>query len=189
MRCEGMSEAISEANRNDSSNPLRRDIRFLRNILGEVLVHQGGTELLDIDEEIREKSKSLRADMHQERFVQFKNLILNMDCTIRHQVIRAFAIYFQLVNIAEQNHRVRRKRDYERSAGDKIQPGSIEDIIVKLKQHRVPEEEVQEILSSISLELVMTAHPTEATRDRKSTRLNSSHVAISYAVFCLKKKM
>src|SRR5437870_8176133 len=27
-----------------------------------------------------------------------------------------------------------------------------------------------------------------ATRDRKSTRLNSSHVAISYAVFCLKKK-
>src|SRR5690625_6137317 len=28
----------------------------------------------------------------------------------------------------------------------------------------------------------------EAKRDRKSTRLNSSHVAISYAVFCLKKK-
>ena len=37
---------------------------------------------------------------------------------IRHQVIRAFAIYFQLVNIAEQNHRIRRKRDYERSAGE-----------------------------------------------------------------------
>src|SRR5437870_9438267 len=32
--------------------------------------------------------------------------------------------------------------------------------------------------------------PAEVTaqRDRKSTRLNSSHVAISYAVFCLKKK-
>src|SRR5690625_1626774 len=28
----------------------------------------------------------------------------------------------------------------------------------------------------------------EPTEDRKSTRLNSSHVAISYAVFCLKKK-
>src|SRR5690554_7150342 len=27
-----------------------------------------------------------------------------------------------------------------------------------------------------------------STRDRKSTRLNSSHVRISYAVFCLKKK-
>src|SRR5690625_6992779 len=28
----------------------------------------------------------------------------------------------------------------------------------------------------------------EGLKDRKSTRLNSSHVAISYAVFCLKKK-
>src|SRR5207249_6076299 len=30
--------------------------------------------------------------------------------------------------------------------------------------------------------------PTNRRRDRKSTRLNSSHVSISYAVFCLKKK-
>src|SRR5207253_1084176 len=32
------------------------------------------------------------------------------------------------------------------------------------------------------------AHPRRREQDRKSTRLNSSHVAISYAVFCLKKK-
>src|SRR5437660_9530572 len=31
-------------------------------------------------------------------------------------------------------------------------------------------------------------HPAQPAEDRKSTRLNSSHVAISYAVFCLKKK-
>src|SRR5438034_4081223 len=30
--------------------------------------------------------------------------------------------------------------------------------------------------------------PTRRRRDRKSTRLNSSHTVISYAVFCLKKK-
>src|SRR2546430_6212365 len=30
--------------------------------------------------------------------------------------------------------------------------------------------------------------PTHLQRDRKSTRLNSSHSQISYAVFCLKKK-
>src|SRR6266542_5733445 len=30
--------------------------------------------------------------------------------------------------------------------------------------------------------------PAQAPRDRKSTRLNSSHGSISYAVFCLKKK-
>src|SRR3712207_7023573 len=31
-------------------------------------------------------------------------------------------------------------------------------------------------------------HPTRPDQDRKSTRLNSSHANISYAVFCLKKK-
>src|SRR5690554_7658852 len=31
-------------------------------------------------------------------------------------------------------------------------------------------------------------HPHKGFEDRKSTRLNSSHVRISYAVFCLKKK-
>src|SRR5699024_11546012 len=31
-------------------------------------------------------------------------------------------------------------------------------------------------------------HPEKPDLDRKSTRLNSSHVSISYAVFCLKKK-
>src|SRR5690606_35606539 len=33
-----------------------------------------------------------------------------------------------------------------------------------------------------------TSCSTRSCRDRKSTRLNSSHVKISYAVFCLKKK-
>src|SRR5256885_9912514 len=32
------------------------------------------------------------------------------------------------------------------------------------------------------------APPLRRRRDRKSTRLNSSHLVISYAVFCLKKK-
>lgn len=150
--------------RQNSSHLLRRDVRFLGNILGEVLVQQGGKELLDIVEDIREKSKSLRAEFDLELFNDFKNTIKNLEPGVRHQVIRAFAIYFQLVNIAEQNHRVRRKRDYERSAGEQIQPGSIESIIVHLKEQNVPYDEVQEILNEISLELVMTAHPTEAMR-------------------------
>lgn len=147
-----------------SSQLLRRDVRFLGNVLGDVLVHQGGNELLEIVENIREKSKSLRAEFDSNLFQSFINTIKELEPGIRHQVIRAFAIYFQLVNIAEQNHRVRRKRDYERSAGEKIQPGSIESIIVKLHESNVPYEEVQEILKEISLELVMTAHPTEAMR-------------------------
>ncbi|GGG07442.1 phosphoenolpyruvate carboxylase [Paenibacillus abyssi] len=159
-----LNAASATANRSQPSNLLRRDVRFLGNILGEVLVHQSGDELLEIVEKIREMSKTLRAEYLPELYEEFKKVIVSLSPENRHQVIRAFAIYFQLVNIAEQNHRVRRKRDYERSAGEAVQPGSIESAVQDLKERNIPVEVVREMLSDISLELVMTAHPTEATR-------------------------
>ncbi|WP_379130979.1 phosphoenolpyruvate carboxylase [Paenibacillus sp. sgz500958] len=159
-----MTELTTAVSKNNSNNLLRRDVRFLGNILGEVLVHQGGNELLDIVEKIRETSKSLRSLFLPELHKEFKELISSLDPDNRHQVIRAFAIYFQLVNIAEQNHRIRRKRDYERSAGETVQPGSIESAIQELRERDFSHEEVREIIKGLSLELVMTAHPTEAMR-------------------------
>jgi len=147
-----------------SNNLLRRDVRYLGNILGEVLVHQGGRELLELVEQIREQSKALRAEFVPELFEQLKKTISSLSSDKRHQVIRAFAIYFQLVNIAEQNHRIRRKRDYEFLSGEEVQSGSIESAIKVLKDLDISKEDVAEMLAGISLELVMTAHPTEATR-------------------------
>lgn len=159
-----MTEIMVTANKSNSNNLLRRDVRFLGNILGEVLVHQGGNELLDVVEKIRETSKALRAEYTPELYQEFLSMIKQLDSEKRHQVIRAFAVYFQLVNIAEQNHRIRRKRDYERSAGETVQPGSIEMAVKTLKEKGFEYSDVEEILSSLSLELVMTAHPTEAMR-------------------------
>ncbi|CAM3073031.1 phosphoenolpyruvate carboxylase [Paenibacillus sediminis] len=159
-----MTELTVSEGKNHSNNLLRRDVRFLGNILGEVLVHQGGNELLDIVEKIRETSKSMRSVFLPELYEEFKQIIDKLEPDNRHQVIRAFAIYFQLVNIAEQNHRIRRKRDYERSAGETVQPGSIESAVQDLKERGFSYQEVQEIISELSLELVMTAHPTEAMR-------------------------
>lgn len=159
-----MNDLTLTANKANSNNLLRRDVRFLGNILGEVLVHQGGNELLNVVEKIRELSKSLRVVHLPEIYDEFKQIVSTLNPEKRHQVIRAFAIYFQLVNIAEQNHRIRRKRDYERSAGETVQPGSIESVILEFQERQVEEEEIQDILNGISLELVMTAHPTEAMR-------------------------
>ncbi|QJD85044.1 phosphoenolpyruvate carboxylase [Cohnella herbarum] len=158
-----MSE-LATGQRSPSNHLLRRDVRFLGNILGEVLVHQGGRELLEHVEKIREMSKALRAEYLPELYDGFINTVKTLEPEIRHQVIRAFAIYFQLVNIAEQNHRIRRKRDYERSTGEAVQPGSIESVIQDLKEKKLEVDEVRNMLTDISLELVMTAHPTEATR-------------------------
>lgn len=159
-----MSDSTAIINKNTSNNLLRRDVRFLGHILGEVLIHQGGNTLFTIVEQIREMSKTLRAQYTPEMYAELKKTINGLAPEIRHQVIRAFAIYFQLINIAEQNHRIRRKRDYERTAGENVQPGSIEDVVRELKSLNISAAEVQEMISGISLELVMTAHPTEATR-------------------------
>ena len=150
--------------RNVSNNLLRRDVRFLANMLGEVLVAQGGQELLNTVDNIREMSKTLRSSFVPALYDEFKQTIQSLDPEIRHQVIRAFAVFFHLVNIAEQNHRIRRKRDYDHTAGESIQPGSIESVVKELKRKKMSVESVQDILHTISLELVMTAHPTEATR-------------------------
>ncbi|WP_040949373.1 phosphoenolpyruvate carboxylase [Gorillibacterium massiliense] len=150
--------------KNSTNNLLRRDVRFLANILGDVLLQQGGKELFSVVEKIREMSKSLRGQHSASLYQEFMDTIHSLNPEIRYQVIRAFAIYFQLVNIAEQNHRIRRKRDYDRTAGESIQPGSIESIVRELRQREISASDVSSILEGISLELVMTAHPTEATR-------------------------
>lgn len=149
----------------ESSNPLRRDVRFLGNILGEVLVQQGGQELLDKVENIREMTKQLRSDFLPEKLEQFKKVVDGLSSEQRTQVIRAFALYFQLVNIAEQNHRIRRKREYDRQESfDQIQPDSIESAVVRLKKEGMSPDQIRALMDKMSLELIMTAHPTEAMR-------------------------
>lgn len=143
--------------------PLRRDVRFLGNILGEVLVMQGGQDLLDRVEEIREQTKQLRSSYQSELLEGIKSMIRDLSPSMRRDVIRAFAIYFQLVNIAEQNHRIRRQREYRRDS-DRFQPYSVEMAVQKVKEQGLAADDVSQILQELSLELVITAHPTEAVR-------------------------
>lgn len=143
---------------------LRRDINMLGNLLGDVLVHHGGQHLLEMVESIREKTKSIRQDAKPELSKELQSTIQNLESPLRKQVIRAFALYFHLVNIAEQNHRIRRRRDYQMLEEDQSQPGSIPHAISSLKRNNVPGELIEETLQSLSLELILTAHPTESTR-------------------------
>src|SRR5687767_179503 len=98
---------------NDSSLPLRRDVKLLGQILGEILVSHGGTELFDKVEKIRLMCKTLRTHFDNEIYSELKEEIANLNSPMRKQVIRAFSMYFHLINIAEQNHRIRRRRQYQ----------------------------------------------------------------------------
>src|SRR5262245_45811771 len=98
--------------------PLRADIRRLGDLLGETLKRLGGERLFEIEENVRTRCKQLRSAQASGKEAaaiekELKRLLhrLSLDETIG--VIRAFSVYFQLVNIAEQYHRIRRKRFYE----------------------------------------------------------------------------
>ena len=99
-------------------NPLRRDVRSLGAILGHVISEQSGHELFDSVETLRrlliERRDNTRrgpGDRSSEELMrQVQLLISNLDLTRAYQVTKAFATYFELTNLAETNHRKRRRR-------------------------------------------------------------------------------
>src|SRR6266545_2748151 len=140
---------------------LRRDIRLLGDVLGRVLVEQEGQELLDAEERIRLLSRQAREGAPRE---ELREAVRGLELKQQASIIRAFAIYFQLVNIAEQHHRLRRRREYELE--QRVPRESLRDAFSRLGDRPAP---------SLSLELVLTAHPTEATR----RTVLGAHVRIS----------
>ncbi|WP_163528773.1 phosphoenolpyruvate carboxylase [Halobacillus ihumii] len=150
--------------KNDHTTPLRRDVSLLGHMLGEILVHHGGEELFNKVETIRELTKELRRNRDTSTYEQLKTEIQTLQPPMRSQVIRAFSIYFHLVNIAEQNHRIRRRREYQLFEDQGVQPFSIESAVLSLKEHQIDKGVIQNVLNELSLELIITAHPTEATK-------------------------
>ncbi|MCS1352088.1 phosphoenolpyruvate carboxylase [Mechercharimyces sp. CAU 1602] len=148
----------------DPNQSLRRDVRLLGSTLGEILKLQGGEELFAHVEKIRELTKGIRSTEDQDLIQQCKDEMERLSPTMRLDVIRAFSLYFHLVNIAEQNHRIRRHRHYKQSDEQQVQPHSIASAIRQLKESGAEAEEIKALFPYLSLELIMTAHPTEAVR-------------------------
>ena len=141
---------------------LRRDVRLLGDILGRVLVEQEGQELLAEEERIRRLARDARATGRASRRDALREAVSALDVEREGLVLRAFALYFQLVNLAEQHHRLRRRREYENER--RIPHESLAAAVARLERAGVQRREIEDAASQLSLELVLTAHPTEATR-------------------------
>ena len=142
--------------------PLRRDVRLLGDLLGRVMVEQEGKELLEREEEIRRVSRRARETGDPEVRAQLARAVGDLDLGQQTKILRAFALFFQLANIAEQHHRIRRRRDVEREAG--VPRESLADAFRQLRTAGIDDEALARAAQHVSLELVLTAHPTEATR-------------------------
>ena len=145
--------------RRDPDAALRRDVRLLGDLLGTVLVEQAGWELLEAEEELRRLATDAREGAPREPLPE---KVRELDIEQQADVLRAFGVFFQLVNLAEQVHRVRRRREIEHE--ERVPKESLAEAFAELARAGVPSEEVARRGAAVGLELVLTAHPTEATR-------------------------
>ena len=155
--------------------PLRRDVRSLGRLLGEVLKEQAGETLFNAVEEIRQlaieyrelehDARQNRRDARQHELTERIALIVrDMELVEAYRITKAFAIYFELTNLAETNHRKRRRRTAQVSPERPPQPGSIRGTLRRMRQSGIDLETALEWLRQIEVIPVFTAHPTEVAR-------------------------
>jgi len=138
---------------------LRSDVRLLGDTLGRVLVEQEGDETYRLEEQIRGLARRGRdGDAAASRALV--TTIAALPVSTQAVILRAFTMYFHLANIAEQHHRVRRRREIEREGG--MLRESLDEALALLVGAGVGEDELVEAARRVSVELVLTAHPTEA---------------------------
>lgn len=152
-----------EVEKNAVFSPLRKDVRFLTTLLGDVIREQEGEKLFSKIEQIRVLAKNIRQNPNPDLIVEQKKLIGSLDLDEAYKIARAFTIYFQLVNIAEEMQRVRRIREYEKDPSMQ-QEMSLRKLFFDLKRQGLSGEDVAKFMSEMRIELVLTAHPTEAKR-------------------------
>ena len=167
--------------RAEKDAPLRHDIRTLGDALGHAILQHGGTRVFDTEERLRLRCKRLRESTELLAFApaqectklraemaavdqEIRDIVENCDLDTAIDVIRAFTVYFHLVNTAEQYHRIRRRHVYETMEHPIAQRGSLAALVELFQRNGLDASTVQKLLQELSIELVFTAHPTEATR-------------------------
>jgi phosphoenolpyruvate carboxylase len=129
---------------------VRRDVRLLGDLLGRVLVEQEDESLLADVEHVRALARSARQGTRRD---ELRAAVDALPLERQASVLRAFALYFQLANVAEQHNRIRRRRAYVRE--ERMGRESLAAAFAELEGSPLPD---------VSLKLVLTAHPTEAAR-------------------------
>ncbi|WP_445359350.1 phosphoenolpyruvate carboxylase [Microbulbifer sp. ANSA005] len=147
----------------DQNAPLREDVRLLGEELGAVLRNQVGEPLFDTVENIRQAAVESRSKGAMQAD-HLRELLDPLDDATLLEVARAFSQFLNLANIAEQRHRERLHRQHQRFPGDPDTDRGLRQVLAELSKAGKSPEEIHGTLKELSVELVLTAHPTEVTR-------------------------
>ena len=151
--------------------PLRRDVRSLGTLLGEVLREQAGEDLFAHVEALRQgtiRRRDAEARGKQEEAARHgaKALELVHSLPVERAILltRAFAFYFELINLAETNHRKRRRIALQLSGAAGRQRGSLAGTLFEMRRVGIGADEAMDWLNRVLVVPVFTAHPTEVAR-------------------------
>jgi phosphoenolpyruvate carboxylase len=142
-------------------------------LLGRVLVEQVGESLLGVVEELRRifiqhreqpRPHTASPDFQDPLLNQARNLISRLSIDEAHRVTKAFAIYFELTNLAETNHRKRRRRAAKLHPEQPPLEGSFRGTFRRMRAAGIDASQALEVLRKIKVMPVFTAHPTEVAR-------------------------
>jgi phosphoenolpyruvate carboxylase len=136
-----------------TANVLAREVRLLGALLGEIIVEQAGAEVFELVESTRQRAIAARRRGGEER-VSFD--VLPIEADVLEGVVRAFGLYFQLINLAEARDRVRRATRRARATS-----GASEGAPLRAALRRPG---AGDALARVRVSPVFTAHPTEARR-------------------------
>lgn len=146
----------------EKDKALRDDVRRLGRLVGDLVKEQGGEALYDVVEAARRAAIAHREG--DERAIdELKSLLAELAPRTATDLIRAFSTYFQMVNMAEKVHRIRRRRAYQEDSATP-QPFGFVDTLRRLKRSGVGLEAIEATLQGVCFEPVFTAHATEVTR-------------------------
>jgi len=142
---------------------LRARVRLFGELLGNVIRRLEGQAVFDAVEKLRRGFVSLRKHEDAELRARLMQDITRFDPALTERVIRAFSIYFSLVNIAEEDLFYRWRRA-QVSSGEPLWVGSFDQTLRELHAEGVTAEELERLLAELNYQPVFTAHPTEARR-------------------------
>jgi phosphoenolpyruvate carboxylase len=153
---------------------LREDVHALGALVGEILLEQGGPELLYFVEQDR-MAAIHRRDGDTKAHAELLALVKDRPPAVARDLVRAFSAWFQVVNLAEKVHRIRRRREYFVKDSVRPQPGGVQDAFARLKVEGLQLADVLGLIGQMHIEPVFTAHPTESTR--RTILRQQQHVA------------
>ncbi|MBI2381149.1 MAG: phosphoenolpyruvate carboxylase [Gammaproteobacteria bacterium] len=147
----------------DAHAPLRDDVHLLGEILGDTLRRACGQQRFDLVESLRQTSKDAR---HGQLGAEtaLSQMLKGLSADETRLVARAFGQFLNLSNVAEQFHRVRRARAYQVSGEVNARSKNLEAVFGRLREAGHSAEAIASAVSSLAIEFVLTAHPTEVSR-------------------------